>query len=395
MSSGCNIFFRGAACLVLLGLASCVEPYVPAVLDAPTSALVVDGFINGNGPTTILLSRTANLTAATLPVEKGAKLFIVDDMGLRYPLAEKTNGTYRSDSLVLNAARRYQLRITTIGNATYESALVPLKITPPIERLSWKFASNQVQIGLDTHDPTQTARYYRWGFTETWEFNSSTRSFLEFDTKRDELVPRTTSIYTCWRTEQRSGIRQGNTAQLSEDRLTDFPILDLSARAERVRIRYSVLVRQYAETAEEFAYYDLLRKNTEAVGTVNDPLPAQLTGNVRRTDANPGEPVLGFVGAHTVQTKRLFIDNKDINLPNDWVYDSPYQGCAVDSLVEVVFPFEPDGPVAPKTNLFKQPGTVPIYYYITPDKKIKGYIGSSPECADCRLRGSNVKPSFW
>ncbi|RZL13513.1 MAG: DUF4249 domain-containing protein [Hymenobacter sp.] len=385
---------NGAAGLALVGLGSCVEPYVPAVLDAPTSALVVDGFINGNGPTTVLLSRTATLAAATLPAEKGAKLFIVDDMGLRYPLLEKTSGTYRSDSLVLSAARRYQLRITTAGNATYESALVPLKITPPIEKLSWKLASNQVQIGLDTHDPNQLARYYRWGFTETWEFNSSTRSLLEYDAKRDELVLRTTPIYTCWRTEQRSGIRQGNTAQLSEDRLTDFPILDLSARAERVRIRYSVLVRQYAETAEEFAYYDLLRKNTEAVGTVNDPLPSQLTGNVRRVD-NVGEPVLGFVSAHTVQTKRLFVDNKDLNLPGDWVYDSPYQGCSIDSLAEEVFPFDPKGPLAPKTRLFNQPGTVPVIFYLTPNKVIRGYVGSSPECADCRLRGSNVKPSFW
>jgi hypothetical protein len=90
-----------------------VEPYVPAVVDAPTSALVVDGFINGNGRTRIKLSRTTSLVTTTAPpVEKGAKLFVVDDTGQRYALTEKASGSYQSDSLQLNPARQYQLRIT-------------------------------------------------------------------------------------------------------------------------------------------------------------------------------------------------------------------------------------------------------------------------------------------
>ncbi|MEJ7664694.1 MAG: DUF4249 family protein [Hymenobacter sp.] len=45
---------------------------------------------------------------------------------------------------------------------------------------------------------------------------------------------------------------------------------------------YSILVRQYALTPEEFAYWDKLRKNTENLGTLFDPLPSQLSGNVHR-----------------------------------------------------------------------------------------------------------------
>lgn len=361
---------------VLLGLAGCVEPYVPAVLDAPTSALVVDGFINGNGRTRIKLARSASLTASTLPTEKGAKLFILDNAGTRYQLSEKTAGFYQSDSLSLPAGRLYQLRITTAANATYESALVPMKSTPPIDKLTWQLTGSQVLISVSTHDPAQQARYYRWTTAETWEFNSAFKSTLQYERRRDTVVYRPTLIYTCWQSLLNSGIKQASTAQLSQDVLTNIPLLSVSDRAERLSVRYSVLVRQYAETAEEFAYYDLLRKNTESVGTVNDPLPTQLAGNVRRVDGT--EPVLGFVSAHTVQQQRLFIDRNDLPLPKEWVFDTPYNNC------ELVFGLP--------TYLFNSPGNVPVSLEVGSPVV---YTGATRECVDCTLRGTNVKPSFW
>jgi hypothetical protein len=359
-----------------LGLGGCVEPYVPAVVDAPTSALVVDGFINGNGRTRIKLSRTTSLaTSASPPVEKGAKLFIVDDTGQRYALVERASGSYQSDSLVLTPARQYQLRITTAANATYESDRVPLKVTPPIDKLNWQLAGNYIQILLSTRDPRAQARYYRWKMVETWEFTSAFKSTLEYDAKQMAIVGRTTPIYTCWRTENPSTIKQSTTAQLSQDALTDVGMFTIPIRAERLKIRYSMLVSQYAETAEEFAYNELLRKNTEAVGTVNDPLPVQLSGNVHRL-ANTAESVLGFVGAGTVQTKRLFIDRQELPFPKSWVFDTPYNSCQ----------FADDLP----KELFNNPGNVPISYYMG-----SAFTGATRECVDCRLRGSNMKPSFW
>jgi hypothetical protein len=373
-----------ALCATSLWLSGCVEPYVPAVVDAPTSALVVDGFINGNGRTRIKLSRTTSLATTTAPpVEKGAKLFVVDDTGQRYALTEQASGSYQSDSLQLNPARQYQLRITTVANAVYESDRVPLKVTLPIDKLAWQLDGTQLQLQVNARDPSGTSRYYRWSFIETWEFNSAFRSYLEYDPKKEIIVGRTTPIYTCWRTERPSTIKQTSTAQLSQDALIDYSILTLSTRAERVQVRYSVLVSQWVETPEEFAYNELLRKNTEAIGTVNDPLPTQLTGNVHRVD-NASEPVLGFVSAHTARQQRVFIDRQTLGLPFDWKFDSPYNSCTLgeEDLVDEKIS-------APATLLFRNPGTIPVNY------SPLGYFGTSSECADCRLRGTNVKPSFW
>jgi hypothetical protein len=395
-----SLLARWGACGLWLGLASCVEPYVPSVLEAPTSYLVVDGFINGNGPSTILLSRTTNLATTTPPpVEKEAKLFIVDNTGARYALTERTSGTYTSDSLVLTPNRQYQLRITTATSAIYESALMPLKVTPPIDKLTWSIDGAQVQVKASTHDATQQSRYYRWGASETWEFTSAYRSSLEY--RGGIINSRITPIYTCWHTERNTGIKQASSASLSQDALTDIILLTLPIQTERFKIRYSVLVSQYTETAEEFAYYELLRKNTEAVGTVNDPLPAQLTGNVHRLD-NAAEPVLGFVGAHTVQQKRLFISRQDLPLRQNYDSDTPYQTCLIG---REIFRNNPDSTFDyhyPTTRIFTNPKFVPLSLIIYPSADdplavpiIQGYLGSSAECVDCRTRGSNTKPNFW
>jgi hypothetical protein len=383
------------AWLLLLSLMGCVEAYMPDVINAPNSYLVVDGFINGNGATRIKLSHTDNIATTTAPpAEAGATLYIVDNTGMRYPLRERSKGFYQSDSLLLNAAKQYQLRITTAGSSakTYESELVPLRITPPIEKLGWKVNGDQVQVSLSTQDPAQQSRYYRWEFSETWEFNSAFRSFLEYDYQLKYIVARTTPIFTCWRTEASTTIKQGSSAQLSQDALTDVNLLNISTRSERLKVRYSVLVSQYAETAEEFAYLELLRKNTESVGTVNDPLPTQLTGNVHRTDKT-SEPVLGFVGAHTVQYKRLFINRAELNLPVSWQFDTPYTTCLLSQ--ELVPDPDDKYPVyMPYTKLFNNLEAVPVDY-LTKDGAKVGYTGASRACVDCRTRGSNVPPSFW
>ncbi|TVT40397.1 DUF4249 domain-containing protein [Hymenobacter setariae] len=386
---------RLATSLLLLALGSCIDSYTPDVISAPTSYLVVDGFINGNGATRIKLSRTQNIATTAAPTpEAKATVYIQSAAGARYTMRERSPGFYQSDSLTLSPGQ-YQVRISTAGTspATYESALVPLKVTPPIDNLGWRRTDNEVRVLLNTHDATQQTRYYRWKFAETWEFNAAYKSSLEYYPDIDEIGGRTTPIYTCWRTEQPTTIKQATSLQLSQDALVDHILLSFSDRAERIRIRYSVLVMQYAQTADEFAYYEQLRKNTEAIGTVNDPLPVQLTGNVHRTGTATTEPVLGYVGAHTVQQQRLFINRAELSLPSDWAFDSPYASCKLEP--EVLSQYRP--PLSyPHTFTFADSNYVPVYPYVNPETgALDGYYGSTRECADCRARGSITKPSFW
>jgi Domain of unknown function (DUF4249) len=379
--SGC---VGAAAGLLALLLSSCIDPFRPEVQDVPTNYLVVDGFINSNGVSTVRLSRTFSVNSAatgTAPVERQAQVYIEDEQGTRFLLREAaaTPGTYTSAALQLPAGARYRLHLYA-GSQEYASAYTPVRPTPPIDSVTWRVVPDGLQISVNSHDASNQTRYYRWSYDETWEFTSAYESRIEY-VAGGTFRPRTTNIYRCWASRPSTAIRQFSTTRLSDDVVARYPLLTLSPETAELRIKYSILVRQYAQTAEEYAYWELLRKNTESIGGLFDPLPAQLTGNVRCL-SSPETPALGYVGAYSVAEKRLFVERGQ--LPRLWpTRNTGYTDCRLDTipLVDAVptFSLGTPMPVAP----------------VSFNGVIIGYSGAAVPCVDCRLRGTNVRPSFW
>jgi hypothetical protein len=370
---------------LLLSLSGCVDKYQPAVIATPQRYFVVDGLINLRGVTTVKLSYTRSLSTTTVPVEAKATVTIRDEAGASYPLTEQAPGTYASAALTLDATRRYQLRVRTAAGREYASDLVAGKLTPPIDQLSWALERNGVQLYLDAHDATNATRYYRWTYQETWQFHPPYHS--EYDYVNGTMQLRTNNIYDCWRTESSTAISLSNTTRLSQDIVSKYPLLLRPGNSDRFGVKYSVLVQQYAQSAEEAAYWEKLKKNTESLGTLFDPLPTQLTGNVHcLTEAS--ELVVGYVGASSMTEKRLFIDHTEF--PAGTGFLSGYEGlCEKPDTVylsSLATGFTPDNRSLYKVYI--QDRTT--YAYI-----LVGYGRSIALCADCRLRGTNVKPIFW
>jgi hypothetical protein len=373
-----------------LALGSCIDRYTPEVAPAAQANLVVDGFLNAQGTTVIKLARTFSVnTKNTAPPEARAQVAIVDDAGRRYALAENPAGTYTSGALSLDPGRQYQLRITTAQGRDYASDSQPVVPAPPIDSLTWQLTPVQgVQIYLATHAASSAARYYRWEYDETYQFTSAFESSIEYVPSTNRLRGRRESIYRCWRTESSTAILQSNSTQLSQNTIASYP-LQLVLPDVRLRYGYSILVRQVAQTQAEYDYWERLRKNTENLGTVNDPLPGKVTGNVHAL-ADATEPVLGYVGVHSVAQKRLFI-NAITQLPKPQpasvFFDPAYANC-----------LDTEG-VTPLSRALAQLKTgnstalQPIISLFTGDTI--GSTMASPACADCRVRGTNIKPSYW
>ncbi|MBG8554295.1 DUF4249 domain-containing protein [Hymenobacter guriensis] len=367
-----------AGALVLL-LGSCVDKFEPEVLDTPQNYLVVDGFINLSGPTTIRLSRTKNEADAPVPVEAAATVTVLDDAGAAYPLPEQQPGTYQSAPLNLSSDHRYRLRIRTASGKEYESDLVAARQTPPIDKVSWELNNRGVQIYVSTHDEANATRYYRWRYEETWLFHSAYQSGVEY--VDGTMQQRQEGIYYCWGSENSTAIQLGSTSRLSQDVLTDAPLRLLESNSLKLGIKYSILVKQYALTAEEFAYWEKLKKNTESLGGLFDPQPTQLTGNVHNL-ADTAEPVIGYVGAATVTEKRLFIDRTELG--SILRFKTGYEDCGNPDTVLLA-----DVPA-----YFSRPNLLPIEgVYVA--RTLIGYTGNPAVCVDCRLRGTTVKPDFW
>lgn len=382
--------------LLLAGLAGCVEPYAPEVIASPPSLLVVEGFINADGPTIIRLSRTASLDAQTLPPSETKARLVVEakEAGVVFGLTETSPGVYSAPATRFNPAYHYRLRITTAKGQEYASAFVPVKLTPPIDVLRWKPDGTALNILVNTHDDSRASEYYRWEFDETWQIGSPYNPDIEYFNRAIIPIRQPYPIH-CWSISQSSQIMLSKTTALAKDAIADFRVQGLGAQDPKLNIRYSILVRQQVLTKEEYTYWEQLKKSTESIGSLFDPQPSQIAGNVRGL-TNPDNIALGFVGVHSVTEKRLFINRQE--LPSGWRPRSGYEACLPPDTIYIV-PRPPiGGPVDVPLVLAGAFGTqalLPISAVLDIDNKTLGYLAKDRDCIDCRTRGSAVRPAFW
>ena len=378
----------------LLLATACTDPYLPEAVQNPPNYLVVDGFLNPQGVTTIKLSRTYAIGAKTAPpVEAKATVYLEDDAGVRVLLREALPGTYLSTSMGLNPARRYRLHLNTLAGKEYASDFVPVKITPPIDAVTWQATNTALDVAVNAHDATNATQYYRWETDETWEIRPPYSPTVEYVNKqmRDIVVP---YPRICWGNAHSTTVLMYKTTSLSQDVVSNFRVRQIIAPSSLLYSRYSILVQQYALTKEEFAYWELLRKNTESIGSLFDPQPVQLTGNLHCL-SKPDELVLGFVSAHSISEQRLFIARAE--LPGNWQVLNGYEDCMPPDTM-LVIP-KPRPRVLPNPfdilNSYFAAGQylpiAPLYNFGT----TVGYTFKSKDCIDCRTRGAEVKPSFW
>lgn len=387
--------------LVLVGAMACKKQITIAPSAKITSYLVVDGNISLGDSTTITLRRTVSLDSnARSNPELGAVVTVESAGGTSYKLTGKGNGTYVSAPLNLSAGEKYSLKITTLNGGKYVSDFVPVKNSPAIDSIITTIKNDGLQIGVDTHDGTNGSKYYRWEYMETYQIQSAFRSLFTVVqntappyTPPDFQYPRTGDqvIYNCWVSDTSNTVITATTAKLATDKVNNAPVALVPANSEKLRFRYSILVKQYVLTADAFNYFELLKKNTEQIGGIFDPQPSELTGNVHCV-SNPNEPVIGFVTVGQVMQKRIFVDKA--SLPANWVAETFYSSCHLDTLLYA----------RKLTNTI--PTIDPIYVHevndliysgleLTVDYAPGGYTASTPVCVDCTLRGTNKKPPFW
>ena len=375
--------------LPLLLAAGCTDPYLPEAVKSPPAYLVVDGFLNAQGPSTIKLSRTYAIGApAAAPPETRASVYLEEEGGSATRLSEAPAGTYSAPARTLNPARRYRLHLTTRAGQEYASDFVPVKITPPIDALDWRAEADGLAIRVSTHDPANATRYYRWDYAETWEITPIYVPEVEYKRNTFPLPDLNVPFPSkCWGTSISTSILLANTTPLSQDIVRDRGLRVLPPTSERLYTRYSILVQQQALTKDEYAYWELLRKNTESIGSLFDPQPVQLTGNVHCL-STPAEPALGFISAHSVVEKRLFVARQE--LPRAWVPQTGYEDCLPPDSARLAAPKD-------RLELLRSYFSGGDYLPIAPygNSGIAGYTAKSRNCIDCRARGTAIKPVFW
>jgi hypothetical protein len=364
--------------LLFLIINGCVTQFVPET-DEQESSLVVEGMITDQpGTFTVKLSRSVPLSSGiSREALKGCTVTISDNMDQQARFYETSPGTYttREGEFITYIGRTYILHIETNDPSrtynTYESLPMEMNPVPPIDSIYYEKIDTEVddngktlkqacQVYLNTFDQSSSCRFYRWDFSETWMFR------LPYDVKNQ----------ICWITKPSRSILIKNTSVLSEDRIMKMPVNFITGETDRLSEKYSINVNQYSLNEDEFNYWERLQNVSENVGGLYDITPVSIPGNVFCVD-NPYEQVLGYFSVSAVKSKRIFIRDSFVGLvqlyeqcPADTIYDFSAQIPGLGETTWIIV-----------SNGFSKPP-----YMIT--TKIIG-------CADCTIRGTNQKPSWW
>lgn len=359
--------------MIILLLGSCVALYSPEIKET-SELLVVQGVITDqNERDTIKLSRSypmGNVRQAR-PVG-GANVTISDNLGNITGLQEVFTGSYVTPAGFRGiTGRLYALKITGIGNKSYKSDPMELKPVPPIDSLYYNKitidppnefykGTDACQIYLDTHDPSNNCRWFRWSFTETWMFR------LNFDIANK----------LCWINARSHNVDIKSTADYSGSLIERHPVTYISNTSDRLKVRYSIQVNQFSLNEDEYLYWEKVRNIIGNVGGLYDMIPSSLPNNLRCVE-DPGEIVLGYFSVSGKSSKRIFIQDEFAG-----VIDS-YTSCITGNTSNFQQPPSDKPFWILLTHTCSLP-CIPWYEYTT-----------RKECTDCTLRGTNIRPDFW
>lgn len=381
MKSNCATYYTG--CLLVLFqvalLQGCREPFDPPI-ERYENVLVVDGLItDGEGPHQVRLTRSFPFTVRYPRQETGALVLVRNEAFEAYFFQEEEPGLYLSDPELIGVpGEMYQLFVETADGEQFESEWVELKPVPGIDSITYVFRELQednngdipyaLEIRVNTRDPENKTRYYRYEWIETWEF----------------LMPIVSSFYPdeqkCWKSNRSSQITIATTDHLNTDLLEQYPIYAITTRDNRLAIRYSVLVTQYAMSREAYEYWKELQEVTQNTGTLFDPVPSRVEGNLSHLP--DGEiPVLGRFQAEGATSRRIFIDRDEV--PEAAYIPGGFEHCRF---------YTTSSPS--EMEYYINRGFEFVDEYVDGNTFYKIY-SESPVCFRCTFSGTNQRPDYW
>jgi hypothetical protein len=364
-----RLLFSG---LLLSAAGGCVDPFNPPEIDNADTYLVFDGYVQANGTDTswIRLSRTQNVHDPSGPVkEHNASVRVENENGEAFVFmpASHNAGLYYLPPTSLDISQNYRLSISLSNGKAYESDWQRFSVSPPIDSVSYTLNGRDgIQVYVHTHDPANQTHFYKWTFEETWEYRAALYSLYELIGKT--IVEREIDINQCWSSFTATNINLFTTAALSQDLVRSHPVTYVPASSDKLLHLYSIIVHQQALTREAYDYWTELARNNETNGSIFDPFPSQLSGNIRSV-SDPKERVFGFFSGGVTQSQRIFIRE----------YLGRYPLC-----------FEIDT-LALGDELFESP-----YLIVAQVPETVSYVMAAPHCTDCRLQGGTIRrPPFW
>ncbi|WP_235831008.1 DUF4249 domain-containing protein [Flavobacterium ustbae] len=381
--------------LLCVLLNSCAESYT-LQSDNYEEALVVEATITNELKTQeIKLSKTARLEDDGVEIESGASVIVKDNLGTVYPFSEK-DGIYVSDTPFQATANTiYTLEIKTKDGKVYESTNETLTTENPIIDVNPAVITDSkegrgVEIRVTNYDPTNTSKYYRYEYEETYKIVAPVwrqEKLVVTGPENVELQPNDPNTRTCYSTKLSNDIILTTTTDLHEDRV-NFPVRFISDQNYIISHRYSILVKQYVQSLESYTFRRTMKEISSSGSVLSPKQPGFVSGNIRCI-SHTDQKAIGFFEVSSYSEKRIFFNYKDLFagelLP-------PYVTDCTEEEYKFCFYFSIPNPCEGKL-LIDRLNANKIRYKFNIESSF--YYTVPVECGDCTSFSSNQIPSFW
>jgi hypothetical protein len=376
---------------VLLLTGGCVESFTPEVDEIP-EMIVISGRINSSeGQQFVEVSRSSSFNEpAYIPVIK-CTVVISDDKNNRFTLWEYAPGKYTCwiDWTYLITGTGFKVEVTTPEGNQYESDYETILTCPPVENLYYEEKRKDtddpdnplygIQFYLDTDATGHETKNFMWELTETWEYYSKYMVGDYYDGKINFTGLTYDTLFYCWKTGRIYDIYTFTANNLTSGRITRYPLNYVSGNTDRLSVKYSLLVKQYAISENAYNYWNAVQRQTQNTGGFYETQPVSIKGNIRCVN-HPGETVLGYFMVSCCTERRIFV-------PRDFdfaVYTPPCQPYEFDPESLTIF-----------LSGFK-PEDYPVFLLNLSGTSQGPWDYADQSCFDCtRLGGSVNKPDFW
>ncbi|MBN2237924.1 MAG: DUF4249 domain-containing protein [Bacteroidales bacterium] len=398
--------------LVLTLTSSCVEEYWPELNTDTNQLLVIDGRIsNFPGPYTVKLSRSSSIQDGfNIPLSL-AKVSIMENTGDSELLHEVAPGTYKTSvggiqGIIGNA---YKIRIETNAGKIYESEFETLMTPVEVDNVkveeSVKFAENSLETDQEGYQFYVSSKrghdaktYLFWEIEEVYEYHSDYKIIFLYKggslNEPTEYNPYGLSptlnedtLFHCWKYQNVADRFSYSTEYLSEPIVNNLPLHFIPFTDERLRQKYSILVKQYSMSEEAYTFMKTLEEQNSNQDNLFTSQPYQVRGNVFNVD-DQTEAVLGyFMVAGGAAGERLLT-----RAPARVRWDMTL--CRADTSALVI-----------KNHIHSaRTMDLPLYftfvYFENPNNpmgealEVTAYVNQ--DCLDCTsLGGTAIKPEFW
>lgn len=317
--------------ILLLIPIACIDPYEVEVPEGE-QLLTVQGLIHtGSGPQVVTITRSttygSDFEGLIRPVS-GATVVVRDNEGIVTFLEEglEARGSYFAPAgFRAVVGKSYTLQIQTVEGNVYTSFPERVETVPQIENIGIKTITipvkgetnprSGVHLISEINDPADQSNFYFWR-TGPAVYILETRPDL-FVIRPTQTNPNRTPApkpccITCFRTE----ISSNQSLFIAQDDdfnglTTRIPAAFIEDDGFRFVNKYRVDLHQYSVSQEAYRFLRLVKQQSEISGSIFDPPPATIRGNMISLD-NPDEVVLGYFMAAGEASKRIYIDKSDL-----------------------------------------------------------------------------------